>query len=352
MSAKIVSDHSHDRTNLAKRLPLAQPLSVFLLVADTCNFKCNYCVYAKPNRKPTGMPRLMSVEKVKAFAQQAKAFPQKLNTVILAGYGEPTMNPDLGEIISILKQAEIAKEIAIVTNGYALTNKLSDQLIEGGLDLMRISIQGIDAQAYQDTCGVNIDFERLREQISYFYEHKTNTRVFIKVMEEQLRNEAEKEKFMQLFTPICDEIAIEHLAPLIPEISHDSNYTTTIRSDQLNEEVFACFRPFMSLLLLSDGRVASCCCDERYQIYGNFMERDVVSLWNGEERSYFLQKLLTQGRSAIPKCAECPVPKFEMRPEDDLDPYLEELREKFSCLVSTDSNSRVAITPPPPGGFF
>ena len=50
-----------------------------------------------------------------------------------------------------------------------------------------------------------------RFNIRYFYEHKENATIYVKIIDSILENKEEEKLFFQLFGDICDTIYIEHL---------------------------------------------------------------------------------------------------------------------------------------------
>jgi len=90
-----------------------------------------------------------------------------------------------------------------VRSGDLLTKEMIDGLAAAGLDRIRISLQGLDADMYKDMSDVVIDFEQFRSNLRYFYEHRGNTKIYIKIMDVSLKERSEAE-FLDLFADFAE----------------------------------------------------------------------------------------------------------------------------------------------------
>ena len=52
--------------------------------------------------------------------------------------------------------------------GYRLYNEQSLEIINAGLDRINISVEGMNAQQYKEFSGINLDYEKYVENISFF----------------------------------------------------------------------------------------------------------------------------------------------------------------------------------------
>lgn len=342
MKAQLVQDHSHDRKILANIVPLAAPLSLTVLASSICNLQCKYCVHG------SGAPWLEDVQRSGLFfkletakkmvdglkAAREKGIP-KLHRITYAGYGEPLLNPEIADIIAYTKRSQVCEEVVIVTNAVALTQELSDKLIDAGLDLMRISIQGITAQEYLEQSGRQVDIEKLVESIQYYYLHKkAEQRVYIKIMNEQLKNDAERAIFLRMFEGCCDEIAFESLAPVLANASEEdiTRFQKGINTGSV-AQMQICPLPFYSLHIMTDGSIASCCYYDHATILGNVCRQSVHEVWESKQYRTFLKNMLNDVTCAIPVCGGCKAYAYTMRHEDSIDAAKERLCEKFEVQL-------------------
>ena len=84
---------------------------IIINLTHKCNFNCWYC-YDKNNR---GSTEFLNFEYIKIFIDAyAQNYKDPLKIVLMGG--EPTLHPDLFEIIVFLNNSNIVKSITLVTN--------------------------------------------------------------------------------------------------------------------------------------------------------------------------------------------------------------------------------------------
>lgn len=69
-------------------------------------------------------------------------------TVCFGGFGEPLYHPEIVEMVSQVKAAGCRVEL--ITNGTLLTRRSSRALIDAGLDLLWVSLDGATPESYED----------------------------------------------------------------------------------------------------------------------------------------------------------------------------------------------------------
>lgn len=122
-------------------------------LTDRCNFRCVYCMPA------VGMqflprPELLTSDELLLVVRAAAA--AGFRKIRLTG-GEPTLRPDLVEIVAAIKSTPGIEQIALTTNALRL-GKLAQPLKDAGLDRVNISIDTLDPQKFrQITRGGRLD---------------------------------------------------------------------------------------------------------------------------------------------------------------------------------------------------
>jgi MoaA/NifB/PqqE/SkfB family radical SAM enzyme len=88
--------------------------------------------------------------------------------VVFSGFGEPLLHPMLPAYVRRLRR-EVKGGIQVNTNAMALTKALSTKLVETGLDVLNISYNGPDREAYEQIMW-GVQFERLKRNLEQFLE--------------------------------------------------------------------------------------------------------------------------------------------------------------------------------------
>ena len=322
-----------NRVELGQRLPLETPFSVHIFPTFYCNFRCSYCLHslsADKLEKMNFVKQKMEFSTFKKAIDDISDFKSKIKALIFAGHGEPLLHPDIAEMIRYASEKNVAERIEIVTNASLLTNELSDRLIDAGLDRLRVSLQGITSKKYKEISNVDIDMDELISRLKYFYNKKTKTEVYVKVMDISLDSQDEFGRFKEMFESVCDIASIEYTIPFVNEVdysqfgdlSHKCKQGNTGKSD-------ICSMPFYMMVVYPDGSVVPCCSTTVPIKYGNINEKSLVDIWNGKQQHAFLKKQLS-GFKNINICKDCSVPDFGLQDGDYLDAYKEDLIRKYS----------------------
>ena len=123
---------SHGRTILDLRIS----------ITDRCNFRCVYCM--EPDVQFQPRENMLTPGEIIRMARVAQSLG--VRKIRLTG-GEPTLHPQLTEIISGIRAAT-DMEIAMISNGSLLTREKLSAWKRAGLDRMTISIDSVRADRF------------------------------------------------------------------------------------------------------------------------------------------------------------------------------------------------------------
>lgn len=323
-----------NRTRLETVIPLKTPFLLFVDPSSACNFRCGFCPCGNAHKSlwtDQKNTSVMSYELFRKIIDDISYFPEKIKTLRLYKEGEPLLNKRLPDMIRYAKRSNSVGSIDFTTNGVLLTKDLGLALVDSGLDRINISIEALDSDGYLKISGVKIDYDAFYENLSYFYKHKENCYVFMKISDAAVNTEKEKERFFQMYGDICDEISVEHITPVWPEFDLDKDYTpktNSIYNDVTIKECDVCPYIFYSICVNSDGSVSACLMDWNHkQIVGNIAEQSLKDIWNSDAMKALRYKHLKCGRSKIDVCNKCG--QMEYGALDNIDDYREELLKKI-----------------------
>ena len=97
---------------------LGVSLGVDLVPAKTCSYNCLYCQVGRTTDHVMEPQALIPVRQVFDELKQ-RLSKVKLDTVTFSGSGEPTLHPQIGDVIAFIK-SRTAVQIAVLTNGSLL----------------------------------------------------------------------------------------------------------------------------------------------------------------------------------------------------------------------------------------
>ncbi|MDR0917878.1 MAG: SPASM domain-containing protein [Oscillospiraceae bacterium] len=309
MKAKFAPRIDTNRTKLVDVLPLDTPYSIYIDPASSCNFACGFCACGRANIKNWAEHRKVGLMDFNLFTKvidDISCFPDKVKAIHLYKEGEPLLNPRLPEMVEYVKRKEVTNRVDFVSNVSLLTHEKSLQLIEAGLDRINISIEGMDDDLYEKNAGVRFSFEKIVDNVRFFYEHKKNSIMLVKIPDSFLGNYTQQQ-FFDTFGDICDEIAIEYPSGCWPEFEYDTGgvpIKTVSGLKTYSNNI--CPTIFYGTTVNSDGTVSACYVDwNRKVLVGDAKNESLVDIWNGEKLRDLRLRHLRLELPNIPVCQSC-----------------------------------------------
>jgi radical SAM protein with 4Fe4S-binding SPASM domain len=334
--AKITGKQDPERVRLETVIPLETPYLLQLGIASVCNFRCKYCpcsnsAMLKKNNVQKG---IMDFELYKKIIDDLDQFPQRIKILRLLKEGEPLLNKNFANMVRYAKKNQPLVKVDTTTNASLLTPELSDDIIDAGLDKICISLQGLNSDVYKRISGVELNFEKLLENVMYFCKHRKNCKVYVKVPDIGV-NENEKKHFFQLFDSYADEMFVEHIVPVWPDFDI-SEVKTDDGIGYYGEPVFpddikTCPLLFYTLNVNFNGAIDLCPADWLHKTsLGNVQEESLYGIWNSREYNE-LRRLHLRGQRVLhPLCGKCTT--LEYCNVDNIDAYAPELLERMETL--------------------
>ena len=233
-------------------------------------------------------------------------------------------------MVKYAKDKGCVERIDTTTNASLLTHKMSDELIEGGLTRINISIEGMNQKQYVDFASFRINFEKLVENVRYFYENKKQCEVIVKINGDTLTEE-DKQNFYDTFGNIADGVSIEHIMSCWPDFEFtgglEANSDFGIYGQRI-QDVKACPYIFYSFSINSNGSASACFLDwERKIIIGDVTTQTVKDIWLGEPLKNLQKIMLRKQRHKHPTCKNCGQMSHGM--PDNIDKYSDTLLSKI-----------------------
>src|SRR3982074_994201 len=136
----------------------AEPVCLYLETTNRCNLLCTTCPRTFEALEP---PADMGWE---LFTRIVDEFP-RIARVALRGRGEPVVVPALPRMIRYLKDR--GTYVLFNTNGTLLSRRKGQELIDSGLDELRVSLDAAEPKAFKLVRGRDM-FRRIVRNISAF----------------------------------------------------------------------------------------------------------------------------------------------------------------------------------------
>ena len=327
-----------------KRTPIAveDPVCLYLETTNRCNLLCTTCPRTYEELEP---PSDMSWELFTSIVDQ---FP-KIERVVLHGVGEPMMVAGLPNMVRYLKERGVY--VLFNTNGTLMREKKCRELIEAGLDEMRISLDAAEPKAFEAVRGRDV-FDRIVKNIRNFVALKNRMGAMNPRLSLWLTGLRETLEQLPAFIRLAHGMGVMevHLQRLVyfessacglarPESSlfeqHDRREgkylldaeklaaelgvffnasgaidpETSLRRSSSDTPWSLCRRPWSLMYFTAHGRALPCCIAPfSMRGYQNFTLGDAKTaplrdIWNGQEYRSFREALLSDSPPA--PCRGC-----------------------------------------------
>jgi radical SAM protein with 4Fe4S-binding SPASM domain len=303
------------------------PRNLYIEVTNRCNLKCRACILYRGSWEPT---RDMTLDELVRITDQ---LPQ-LERIALHGIGEPLLNADLSAMIRHLKNRDAF--VFFNSNGILLDENRQNDLINAGLDELRISLDAANQHDYKATRNSD-RFEQIisnlrafvkqirrlqvmRPSLSLWY---LGTRENINSLPEFVRLAADigvTQVYLQRLVYFQDDDGYglataektlvasdgrarqrlaqgQSLAKQLGVQFNASGLTSpleSLKTDTRNRHSWkGCFRPTTLMYITANGNVLPCCIspfstsDYASIILGNVFETPLKEIWRGSKYRAF-----------------------------------------------------------------
>lgn len=166
-----------------------------VVATNKCNRACPYCINSE-----TDHTLQLSIKKMRRTVKEAVEKYGIKEAIILGG--EPTLHPDICEMITGLYDAGIQK-VRLTTNGIALTNQLL-------IDMIRVGLYGLNISYHNEDF---ISRSRLKEIFDIAQENGIKVRVNTNIWR---NNHDSLDSFMRFYETLkgaCDEVRVSNIIP-------------------------------------------------------------------------------------------------------------------------------------------
>ncbi len=152
--------------------PLVPPDTLQVSVTSRCNLRCQMCNAWKDAKKE----HELSLEEIKSVIRQCKEWGVK--EINLCG-GEPLLSESIFDVIKFAKDSGM--KVILTTNGTLITEDLAKRLIQSGLDIITISVDGSKAATHDKIRGQLGAFDKIMQGIKHL-NSSPDSKKLIKVM--------------------------------------------------------------------------------------------------------------------------------------------------------------------------
>ena len=330
-----------EQVSAGDSIATAPPVCLYLEVTNRCNLLCETCPRTFEALEP---PADMSMDLFRKIVDQVPGVAR----VVLHGVGEPMLVKHLPDMIRYLKAR--GTHVLFNTNGTLLAPRKHAEIIDTGLDELRVSLDAADSATFLKVRGKDM-FDRIVRNVSAFTNLQAATGATKPVVSLWLTGLKETVDQLPEFVRLAARIGVKevHLQRLVFDdqgfgmARPDSSLFESTRADeeaiiaqskalaldlgllldasgatepglslkkQADDKPWAtCRRPWSLMYFTAHGRALPCCIApfsargyENYTL-GNASQQDLLEIWNSPAYQDFRTNLV--GDTPPKPCQGC-----------------------------------------------
>jgi len=302
-----------------------EPANVQIAITNKCNFNCPMCQRFDLKVRLGDMD-FDIFKKVIANVGNNK-------NIVLTGWGEPLLHPQLFEIIKICK--ENGHNVRFTSNGNLLTKEVASKIIDSKLDAITFSVDSIKSTG--EGHPILEQLNNIRQFCKIVHDRKVKIEVYLQATYHQNKEqdlydvvEFAKEikatrvrfsrldiRFQRFERPNFKEEKelIKNVEKQLCGTSIGIDFLPHVASDGLSKIIFKitspflhrfgkyCLRTYNDLYINEDGNATPCCALPNV-VLGDAKEQGLKEIWNNENFKRFRRK-----QNIV--CGECDVLKIK-----------------------------------------
>ncbi|NTV29745.1 MAG: radical SAM protein [Candidatus Omnitrophica bacterium] len=244
-------------------------------VSTRCNYRCVICPHPT---KLTRNKEIMPTDLFEQLIHKIMAETAQYDTLTFPGMGEPLLDPDLDSKISYAKKKYPGLRVLILTNGSLLTPERFKRFEDIGVESVRVSFYGADAESYCRVHGVaspNI-FNQVRSNVEEICRRKKTTALLLTYNIVEGVNNSVVQEWKDHWKDKVDLLEIWR-----PHNWVDYKEYRPVQSKKLA----TCGRPFKGPLQIQvDGTVNMCCFDyDGKLLLGDLKKQSLAEIFSSPE---------------------------------------------------------------------
>ena len=239
--------------------------SIDITTTDLCNRTCVFCPRHDPKVYPNRNLR-MTKDGAEIISKRISELDYS-GTIAISGFGENLLNPEIVDIVRVLREYNPKAHIECNTNGDPLTSELASRLVEAGLTCLNVNLYDSEEQV-----------DKFKEMLKDISDDKFKLRAHWK----------------------SDDYGIIY--------NNRSGVIKWLKRDDLTDvKNKPCYYPFYKLFIDWNGDVLFCANDwGRVRVVGNLLQQSIRSVWMSTHMKKIRMRLAEADRNFKP-CDGCSV---------------------------------------------
>lgn len=270
-------------------------------VAGFCNSKCTMCPIAGSRRK-----EIMKNDVFEKIVYKLLPVRNNLKIFSLLGLGETLIDPDTAKKIKIAKDYNFI-EVGIFTNAMLLSENMTIQLLQAGIDVFIFSIDGYSPAVYENI-RIGLKLQTVINNIDFLLKERDKQKKNVKIIIRFTKQESNSQEWNDFFNfwskklnkkygDMISAYNVHNAGENLQKISKDVKILPNIYCPEIYK-----------LKIFSDGEIGFCCGDQFGKIHiGNILNEDVIELYNHALFRNYRDKISEGNILDLELCKNCSV---------------------------------------------
>jgi len=270
------------------------PTYLLVELVSYCNLRCTMCFQVDKTFTVKSNLGAMDLGLFKKVIDEAVG--ARCRTLTMASRGEPTLHPQLEEILKYVKGKFF--DIKINTNAMVLDEKKCHWILENGVTELVFSVEGVEKEEYERV-RVQGKFEQVLENIKRFHRIRNtqypDSKCKTRVSGVKYSPSFDVPRFINFWKDIVDNVAC---------VEMESRWDTY--NNPLTHRTAPCRKLWEGLYVWYDGTVNPCDIDYKSHLaVGNVQNTSIRDIWNGERYNRLRADHSNAKRSCRVPCDRC-----------------------------------------------
>lgn len=276
------------------------PLHLDIEITNKCNLRCPMC-FINVVAQEFGF---MTFDTFKRIIHEGVA--HHLYAINLCWFGEPLLHPECFKFIRYAKDRGIL-DIRMNSNGSLLNGEKILELLDSGLDLLIVSINGATKESYEKM-RKGVAYERIVQNIEQLAKERDRRGSSLNINLQFLHmksTEDEVKLFVNKWKDVVDSISILLYRNALEE--EGERY----RVEDKPELAFPCPQLWQRLVLSWNGDIHMCCSEfAKEKVLGDIHSHSLRNIWNGDELNKIRKAHMDNQSDSLPICSKCEINKY------------------------------------------
>lgn len=281
-------------------------IQIHLATVNSCNAKCHFCTYAKPdNTYPRGV---MDMGLFRKIMDEARDIPD-IDSIAFSALGEPLLDRFLVERVAYARKVRPDwTPFEVYTNGTALTPEKFDALRDAGMDSLTISLNATGPEQHERIMGLKGQYAKVVKNARYAIDNaQGKVDVLVKAVrnDDQFDMESQVRFYLQWGIRLRPDLMPGHGQVVLEGNWGGENRTIEERKKYLDPNA-CCYRALTQLSILWDGVVSLCCYDPLAKYpFGDLKKQTIKEIYNSPEYVKFREMHVDNRAAEHPLCKVC-----------------------------------------------